>query len=60
MENQREINKKIAEKNQEILDMLKRIENSLYSTADNNNWGHVGDTEHVRENLKEICDFFCI
>lgn len=59
MKNQREINQKIAEKNQAIIDMLRKIEESLYSTADNNNWGHVGDTEHVKQNLSEICDFFC-
>lgn len=56
----REINHKIAEKNEAILALMKRIENNLYSTADDLGWIDVGDTEHVRKLLECIVDFFVL
>ena len=55
----KEIEKKLAEKNTEIIKILDRIKDNLYIVDDSKNWGHVGDTEHVLQNLKEIEQFFC-
>ena len=49
----------LAEKNAQIFEILEQIENALYDADNSKNWGHVGDTNHVLENLKEIQEFFC-
>ena len=55
-----EINRKIMLNNIEILEMMKKINQNLRKESESNNWGHVGDTEHIKECLKEICDFMGI
>ena len=52
-----EINKKIMLNNIEILQMMKKINENLRKESESNNWGHVGDSAHIKECLKEICDF---
>ena len=58
----RKTNYTIGEKinNIEILQMMKKINENLRSHLDDNNWGHVGDSAHIKECLKEICDFMGI
>jgi len=57
--NQKEISKKLAEKNTEIYRIIDKIKDSLYDIDDKKNWGHIGDTDHVLQSLKEIEAFFC-
>ena len=54
---QRQINQKIALTNSEIIKLLKKIEENLIPAYGNNNWGHVGETNEIKNHLNEIVDF---
>jgi len=53
-----EIKKRIEEKNNEIKILLNIIKENLYNENDlKNHWGHVGSTQRLLDDLKDITDY---
>lgn len=53
-----EINKKIAEGQTEIIEMLKTIADSLYDAgSDKNNWSTVAEVNRLKNDLLDILEY---